>query len=280
MGRVLCIADLWICYCAGVFCSREQDRGTIDLDRIAVTASCEYHPCCQAIPLTFVQLGPENAQALTTTFGVFYRVGLSISMLLRDNRLLSANNGIRSEVNQILNTLLILVRDVSLFYNLKLRTSATGSSFDFNGVFGPQIAYFHKRKNYAVDAMWEYSLGKEATVETRSLRKWLGSGKSGIDKLRGADDMAPASRDEFTCEWLQSHLLAFSRSQDDVFAIYGPGGCGKSVLASWITERLQRPLGKKSCVTLSCVIGMPLSLPYYFNPWPELPWLVLAPRWS
>ncbi|KAL9579829.1 MAG: hypothetical protein Q9203_006540, partial [Teloschistes exilis] len=205
--------------------------------------------------LSLLRLGPENAQALTTTFGVFYRLGLSISMLLQDNVLLSADNGIRSEVNQILNTLLILVREVSLFYNMKLRTSMTGSSFDFNAVFGPQIAYFHKRKNYAVDAMWEYSLGKEATVETRSLRKWLGSGKSGINKVHRADDMAPASRDEYTCEWLQSHLLAFSRSQDDVLAIYGPGGCGKSVLASWITERLQRPLGKKSYVTLFCVMG-------------------------
>ncbi|KAL8632383.1 hypothetical protein Q9189_001860 [Teloschistes chrysophthalmus] len=204
--------------------------------------------------LSLLSLGPENAEALTTTFGVFYRLGLSISMLLRDGVLLSANNGIRSEVNQVLNTLLILVREVSLFYSVKLRTSTKGSSFDFNSVFGPQIAYLHKRKNHAIDAMWEYSLGKEATIETRSLRKWLGTGKSGVNKLREADGMAPASRNEFTCEWLQSHLLAFSRSRDDVFAIHGPGGCGKSVLASWITERLQRPIGKKSYVTLSCVI--------------------------
>ncbi|KAI4243543.1 MAG: hypothetical protein LQ352_006999, partial [Teloschistes flavicans] len=204
--------------------------------------------------LSLLRLGPENAQALTTTFGVFYRLGLSISMLLRKDVLLSANNGIRSEVNQVLNTLLILIREVSLFYRGKIRTSTKGSSFDFNGVFGRQIAYFHKRKNHAVDAMWEYSLGNEASVQTRSLRKWLGPGKSGVRKLHEADDLALADRDEYTCEWLQSHLLAFSRSLDDVFAIHGPGGCGKSVLASWITERLQRPLGKKSYVTLSCVI--------------------------
>ncbi|KAL8687481.1 MAG: hypothetical protein Q9218_006359, partial [Villophora microphyllina] len=203
---------------------------------------------------SLLRLGPDNAQALTTTFGVFYRLGLSISMLLRDNVLLSASNRIRSEVSQAFNTLLVLVREVSLYYNIRLRTSAHGTSFDFNGVFGGQIAAFHKRKNHIIDAMWEQSLGNDATIETRSLRKWLGPGESGMQKLLKADDMAPGDRDEYTCEWFQSHLLAYSRSKDDMLAIHGPPGCGKSVLSTWIVERLQRPIGKKSYVTLSCTV--------------------------
>ncbi|KAL8722646.1 MAG: hypothetical protein Q9181_007437, partial [Wetmoreana brouardii] len=203
---------------------------------------------------SLLRLGPGNAQPLAATFGLFYRLGLSISMLLRDNILLSANSRVRAEVGQAFNTLLIIVREVSLYYSYRLRSSVHDTSFDFNTLFGGQIAAFHKRKNHIVDAMWEHVLGDEAAMETRNLRKWLGPRDSGSQKLLKEDDTAPADRDEYTCEWFQSHLLAFSRSDEDTLAIHGPTGCGKSVLSSWIVERLQRPLGKKAYVTLSCKI--------------------------
>ncbi|KAL9606785.1 MAG: hypothetical protein Q9179_000075 [Wetmoreana sp. 5 TL-2023] len=203
---------------------------------------------------SLLRLGPENAQPLATTFGLFYRLGLSISMLLRDNVLLSANSRIRTEVGQAFNTLLIIVREVSLYYSYRLRSSVHDTSFDFNTLFGGQIAAFRKRKSHIVDAMWEHVLGDEAAMETRNLRKWLGPRDPGSQKLLKKDDTAPADRDEYTCEWFQSHLLAFSRSDEDIFAIHGPTGCGKSVLSSWVVERLQRPLGKKAYVTLSCTI--------------------------
>jgi ABC-type lipoprotein export system ATPase subunit len=51
-------------------------------------------------------------------------------------------------------------------------------------------------------------------------------------------------------------LLDFSRSTEDVLAITGPSGSGKSILAGWIVERLQKPLDKKMYETLSSTIGM------------------------
>lgn len=203
---------------------------------------------------SLLDLGPENAQALETTFGVFYRLGLSISMLLQDGVLLSANSHVRTEVGQAFKSLLVLVREVSLYYKSKSRTSIGQTSFDFNGVFGGQISAFHQRKNHILDAMWEYSLGDEATMEVKNLRKWLGPHDSGLQKLLKAGHSAPGDRDEYTCEWFQSHLLSFSRSQNDTLAIHGPAGCGKSVLWDWIVERLQRSLGKRAYVTLSCTI--------------------------
>lgn len=176
-------------------------------------------------------------------------------MLLQDGVLLSANSHVRTEVGQAFKSLLVLVREVSLYYKAKSRNSMGQTSFDFNGVFGGHISTFHQRKNHILDAMWEYSLGDEATMDVKVLRKWLGPHDSGLQKLLKADHTAPGDRDEYTCEWFQSHLLAFSRSQDDILAIHGPAGCGKSVLWNWIVERLQRSLGKKAYVTLSCTIG-------------------------
>lgn len=176
-------------------------------------------------------------------------------MLLRNSVLLAADGQIRNEVGQTFNALLLLVREVSLYYSSKLQTGAEGASFDFNGMFGGQITAFYQRKNHIVDAMWEYSLGDEAAIEIRTLRIWLGPHDAGLQKLIQADDMPPADREEYTCEWFQSHILAFTRSKKDALAINGPIGCGKSVLAGWLVERLQRPLGRKSYMTLFCSIG-------------------------
>ena len=187
-------------------------------------------------------------------------------MLLRDSALLSANAQIRKEVAQALNVILLLVRDVTFHYRLAIRGSANKTVLDFYGIFGNQVAAFYKLKNHIVDAMWEHALGDDAAMEVRVIRKWLGPHDAGLQKLIKADDSAPSDREEFTCEWFQSHLLAFSRSKNDTLVLHGPAGCGKSVLSNWIIERLQRPIGKKSCVTLSCTLGK-FSLQFCFSSW-------------
>ena len=87
------------------------------------------------------------------------------------------------------------------------------------------------------------------------MRKWLAPRDTVLQNL-SSDRMASRNvRDEFTCEWFQKNLLDFARSHDEVMAINGEVGCGKSVLSGWIVERLQRPLGRKSYETLSHIIG-------------------------
>ena len=63
-------------------------------------------------------------------------------------------------------------------------------------------------------------------------------------------------RNEFTCEWFQTHLVGFTRSLNDVFLITGTGGSGKSFLFGWIAERLQRTLERKSYSVISVAIDM------------------------
>ncbi|KAL9029307.1 MAG: hypothetical protein Q9196_002433 [Gyalolechia fulgens] len=205
---------------------------------------------CRAL----VQLGPSNAQALEMTFSVFYKLGLSISLLLRRNTLLTATEHLRREVGYAFNDLLLLVRDVSLYYRARLLGSAPETSFDFNTAFGHQVSGFDQRKAGIVNAMWGHALGHQALSQMQTLRKWLQPSDRASRKLLGGNETRAGGRAEFTCEWFQSHLLAFTRSQNDILAIHGPAGCGKSVLAGWIVERLQRPLGKKTHDTLSCTI--------------------------
>ena len=65
---------------------------------------------------------------------MFYNLGLSIAFLLRRNNLLVASEYLRSEVGHSLNDLLVVVRDVSLYYRVKLFSGAHETAFDFNTI--------------------------------------------------------------------------------------------------------------------------------------------------
>ena len=194
------------------------------------------------------QLGPDNAKALEVTFGVFYELGLSLSLLLRHNKLLFANNHIRTEVGQAFNGLLILIRDVSMHYHAVVNGMLSSeTSLDFGSLFGRQITGFQSRQKHIVDAMWKDQLGEQESMDIATLRSWLGPRDSTLKKLYKNRVLSLEHRDEYTCEWFQRHLLDFSRSKDDLLALFGREGCGKTYLSRWIVERLQRPLAKKTC---------------------------------
>lgn len=158
-------------------------------------------------------------------------------------------------MGQAFNDMVLLVSDVAIHY----RGAASGSyvevNFDFNIKFGKHMEKFYRRKNHITDAMWEYQLDDSVSIDIRTIRKWLSTRDNTIQSILDDRLSARGQRDEYTCDWFQRHLLDFSRNKDDVFAITGPPGCGKSVLAGWIIERLQRPLGRKTHATLSYMIG-------------------------
>ena len=169
------------------------------------------------------------------------------------------------EVGYALNDLLVLVRDVSVYYYVQVNAISAGQvSLDFNATFGSQIEAFHARKSRITDAMWQNELGDDAPMGIETLRAWLRPHDRNLQTLVKNRFYAPSHRDEYTCEWFQRPLLDFSRSSEDVLSIAGPLGCGKSVLSRWIVERLQRPLAKRSYETLFFSIGEPsFSVRFY-----------------
>ena len=187
---------------------------------------------------------------------MFYKAGLSLSFFLQHHELLSANSHIRTEVGQVLNELLVLVRDVSLYYRTRISAlSSADVSIDFSSVFSKNILAFYKRKDHIIDALWEGKLGDDC-ANVRIIRQWLDAHDT-IARIVIREQLAANSRHhEHTCEWMGRHLLDFSRGTDDVLAITGPSGSGKTVLAGWVVERLQKPLNKKMYETLSVTIGM------------------------
>lgn len=194
-----------------------------------------------------LQLGPDNAKALETTFGIFYQLGLSLSLLLRHNRLLHVTTHISLEVAEAFNDMLKLVREISIYYIALVNGMLSNeASVDLTFLSGGQIKSFRSRRNHITDSMWENQLGEQESMDIAILRSWLTPRDRVLKQLHGDRLLTPEHRDEYTCEWFQRHLLNFSRSQEDVLGVVAPEGCGKSYLSRWVVERLQRPVGKKS----------------------------------
>lgn len=98
--------------------------------------------------------------------------------------------------------------------------------------------------------IWSHALGGDASRDVHEVRKWLDQ-RAFLLRSISAESLTHASQyDEYTCEWFQKHLLEFTRSHEDIFAVTGPPGSGKSVLSSWIQERLQRPMDRKTYSTV------------------------------
>ena len=146
-----------------------------------------------------VQLGPDNAKALETTFGVFYELGLSLSLLLRHNKLLYANSHIRTEVGQAFNCLLILVREVGIYYHAMVNGMLSNeTTLDFSSLFGRQIKSFLSHKKHIVNAMWGYQLGEQESHEVVTLRSWLEPRDRTLKKLHKNRVLIPDHREEYT----------------------------------------------------------------------------------
>ena len=142
--------------------------------------------------------------------------------------------------------------------------STSNTSVDFAEMFGSRIEAFLECKERIVRAMWAHQLGEEGSLKVQRLQKWLQPRDKSIRTLHKKSILNPDHRSEYTCEWLQRHLLDFSRSQDDTLAFHGPPGCGKSYLYRWLIERLQRPISKKNYDTFSYAIGEQCSLDFAY----------------
>jgi hypothetical protein len=183
-------------------------------------------------------------------------VALSLSFFLQHRDLLSINGHIRSEVGHAFNELLMLVRDVALHYHVQInQISSTEVTIDLNGLFGNHIDAFYRRKDHIIDAMWAACKGDVDSATINSVRMWLGVRDATVRTVLSDRSASRSRRDEYTCEWFQRPLLDFTRGNSGILAITGSSGCGKSVIASWVLERLQRPLGRKTHETMFLTIG-------------------------
>lgn len=99
--------------------------------------------------------------------------------------------------------------------------------------------------------IWSHALGGDASRDVHEVRKWLDQ-RAFLLRSISAESLTHTSQyDEYTCEWFQQPLYQFTCASEKILGIEGPPGSGKSVLSTWIQERLQRRLGQKTHSTVT-----------------------------
>lgn len=149
--------------------------------------------------------------------------------------------------------LVALVGRISALYREKISNLGPNKSvvIDFEKSFGGAMSEIYKRRDSITAQMWALKLGSnKGGLTLRAVRKRLQNDRS----TKGAfyDQVSETvKRTEGSCEWFKSPLVDFFRGDAKALTITGEAGSGKTVLAGWIKERLQRPLDHRQYATLT-----------------------------
>ncbi|KAJ2989351.1 hypothetical protein NUW58_g3511 [Xylaria curta] len=205
--------------------------------------------------LILLELGHENAEALQTAFDLFYQLGLELSPLLRAENALRLASSIMEGVARAFSELLNIVSGIAInYYTVVHGSSQITTRLDIYANFGVSIENYRSRVQHCEHEIWNFELrtqGYDETIQIETLKQWLAP-QDKILAFLASNHISLASRpEEYTCIWLQSHLNQFFKSDDNVLLVEGKAGSGKTTLANWVVNRLQRPIGGRVIPTLS-----------------------------
>ncbi|KAF2089031.1 hypothetical protein K490DRAFT_38494 [Saccharata proteae CBS 121410] len=192
--------------------------------------------------LSLLQMGPCHVNVLTKAFSVFHGLGLSTSLILRQQNLLTATAETRRELAYAYSDLMELTCAVSAHYMTKVQGNARIEIDDFADNFRGIIDTFYSHRDRICNSMWSTHVdglfGGEP-FEITEIRSFLEPADRRMRAVLTSRASLSNYRAEFTCEWFSSHLENFLRRKNKVLLITGAQGCGKTVLSDWIMESLQ-----------------------------------------
>lgn len=150
--------------------------------------------------------------------------------------------------------LLSIVTGVAITFWQIVHGANSSTSLDVFSAFGSQIEVFRTRVSQTSQNMWSFSLtthGFEEKHILEALQTWLAPQDTVLAFLASNNINIVSRPEQFTCTWFQSHLTNFLRNGDSSLIVDGKSGAGKTTLANWTVNRLQRPLGRKLVSPLS-----------------------------
>ncbi|KAI1455320.1 hypothetical protein F4805DRAFT_275192 [Annulohypoxylon moriforme] len=192
-----------------------------------------------------LQLGCEQAQALEPTFNTLYELGQLLANTLELRSLFVLSEGIAQALGEVINGLVHLLGDIAIFYHQRIsRLSTNTVTIDFDREFGRQLEDICSKREHLIYTIWAYKLGPSHNAgDVASLHRELGSTYTHVKSYLYGRTQEKKRRVEGTCEWLEDELIEFLEKDENILAITGSAGCGKSMLASWVRDQLERPVG-------------------------------------
>ncbi|KAI1394396.1 uncharacterized protein F4822DRAFT_388082 [Hypoxylon trugodes] len=192
-----------------------------------------------------LQLGCEQAQALEPTFSTLYELGQLLANTLELRSLFVLSEEIAQALSEVIIRLIHLLGDIAIFYHQRIsRLSKETVTIDFDREFGDQLEVICSKREQLIYKIWSYKLGGDNVAgDVVSLHRELGSGQTHVKSYLYGRISDKKRRVERTCEWLEYDLEEFAEKDEKVLTITGSPGSGKSMLAAWTRQQLERPTG-------------------------------------
>ncbi|KAK1996293.1 hypothetical protein LX36DRAFT_723508 [Colletotrichum falcatum] len=201
-----------------------------------------------------LKFGHDQAQALEPTFNALYEIGLLLGHTIRLKGMFTASDAIRYELSSIFDSVVRLVGDIAIYYRTRINSIVSESvTIDFDAQFGSQFTRIWNKKESLFSHMWQHKLGsKSRRLDMTVLRRHLLPTRESVKSHVYGRVADRKLRVDGTCEWLSHDLHDFlGNDKEDIFTITGGEGCGKSMLAMWTRERLERPISRTEYGTIS-----------------------------
>ncbi|OAA58461.1 nacht domain containing protein [Niveomyces insectorum RCEF 264] len=193
-----------------------------------------------------LEIGYQQSAALLPAFMTLYELGLLVSQITQIPGIFESTKDAKTDIGQLYSKLVGLAGGISAHYrkhvfNLGRRHHAITLNLD--ELFGSEIDAIWATKAALYERIWCQNLGKrKVSLELSDLRHRLNPESEAFRHALYAELAEDLERAEDTCEWIKNDLVDFFQSKEKVLFVSGAPGSGKTVLADWIEERLQRPL--------------------------------------
>ncbi|KAL1910529.1 hypothetical protein Sste5344_003783 [Sporothrix stenoceras] len=193
-----------------------------------------------------LEIGHSQAPALLPAFMTLYELGLLVSQITQIPGIFESTKEIKASISNLYSELVGLAGCISVHYRnhiFNLGPQHQTVTLNLNDLFGGDIDSIWASKTALYDRIWSQSLGKKHFPLTLAeLRHRLNPESEAFRHALYAELAEDLERAEDTCEWVKSDLVEYLQSNEKILIVTGAPGSGKTVLADWIEERLQRPL--------------------------------------
>lgn len=175
-----------------------------------------------------------------------YELGLLVSQITQIPGIFESTKEIKAAISDLYSELVGLAGCISVHYRnhiFNLGPQHQTVTLNLNDLFGGDIDSIWASKTALYERIWNQSLGKKHfSLSLADLRNRLNPESEAFRHALYAELAEDLERAEDTCEWVKSDLVEYLQSKEKILAVTGAPGSGKTVLADWIEERLQRPL--------------------------------------